>query len=121
MTNDTHKLALVIEDLAWIAELICRYAVTEALYMQSTSRADQGLERAVIKLYASILGYLSKVKQYFEQGTTSQCTPSTGQIQQVDNTFQSELPKVCSFLRHNSDPVWRPCVQQKRISISGWI
>lgn len=81
VTNDMHKLALVIEGLAWIAELICRYAVTEALYIQSTSKADQGLERAVVKLYASILGYLSKAKQYFEQSTASQYTPSSGQIQ----------------------------------------
>jgi hypothetical protein len=80
VTNDMHKLALVIEGLAWVAELICRYAVTEALYMQSASKVDQGLERAVVKLYASILGYLSKAKQYFEQGTASQCTPSKGQI-----------------------------------------
>ncbi|KAF3031622.1 hypothetical protein E8E12_001273 [Didymella heteroderae] len=81
VTNDMHKLTLVIEGLAWIAELICRYAVTEALYIQSTSKADQGLERAVVKLYASILGYLSKAKQYFEQSTASQYTPSSGQIQ----------------------------------------
>jgi hypothetical protein len=100
VTNDMHNLALVIEGLAWIVELICRYAVTEALYMQSASKADQGLEKAVVKLYASILGYLSKAKQYFEQGTASQCTPSRGQIQQVNNTYQSESPEACSFLRH---------------------
>jgi hypothetical protein len=87
VTNDTHKLALVIEGLAWIAELICRYAVIEALYIQSASRADQGLERAVVKLYASILGYLSRANQYFEQGTASQCMPITGQIQQIDKTY----------------------------------
>jgi hypothetical protein len=61
----------MIEGLAWIAELICRYAVTEALYIYGAPQAAKQLERAVVKLYASILGYLSKARQYFEQGTTS--------------------------------------------------
>ena len=85
--SDSHRLALVIEGLARIAELICRYAVTEALYIQGASKADEGLKRAVVKLYADILGYLSKAKQYFEQGTASQCSLSTGQFQQVNNTY----------------------------------
>lgn len=37
--NDTDKLASVIEGLARIAELICRYAVTEALYIHGASKA----------------------------------------------------------------------------------
>jgi hypothetical protein len=61
----------VIEGLAQIAELICRYAVMEALYIYDASKAATKLERAVVKLYASILGYLAKARQYFEQGTAS--------------------------------------------------
>ncbi|OCL07799.1 hypothetical protein AOQ84DRAFT_389280 [Glonium stellatum] len=67
--NDSNKLGLVVEGLARIAELICRLTVTEALYLQGTSKAVKELERAVVKLYANILGYLSKAKQYLEQGT----------------------------------------------------
>lgn len=96
MANDTHKLALVIEGLAWIAELICRYAVTEALYMRSASKADQGLERAVVKLYASILGYLSKAKQYFEQGTASQCTPSRVRFNKLMTLIRATRQKCAS-------------------------
>ena len=61
----------MIEGLAQIAELICRYAVMEALYIYNASKATTKLERAVVKLYANILGYLAKARQYFEQGTTS--------------------------------------------------
>lgn len=57
--------------------MICRSALTENLYLQSTSKAVEELERAVVKLYASILGYLSKAKQYLEQGTVSMCILST--------------------------------------------
>ena len=58
-----------MEDLARIAELICRFALTEELYLQGTSNAAKELEKAVVKLYAHILGFLSKAKQYLEQGT----------------------------------------------------
>ncbi|KAF2796410.1 hypothetical protein K505DRAFT_415804, partial [Melanomma pulvis-pyrius CBS 109.77] len=74
--NDSHRLALLIEGLARIAELICRYAVTEALYVEGASKPDEGLERAIVKLYASILIYLSKARQYFEQGTAKRIIKS---------------------------------------------
>lgn len=69
--NDINKYASVVEDLARIAELICRFALTERLYLQGKSKAVEGLEKAVVKLYASILVYLSKAKQYLEEGTIS--------------------------------------------------
>lgn len=69
--NDTNKLASVVEGLAQTAELISRYAVTEALYLQNKSEATKELERALVKLYADILSYLFKAKQYVEQGTAS--------------------------------------------------
>lgn len=74
--NDTEKLNLVVEGLAEIAELICRYAVMESLYNQTTSKADEGLKRAMVKLYASILGYLSKANRYFKQGTAKRMIKS---------------------------------------------
>lgn len=66
-----------MEGLAEIAELICRYAVTETLYNQAVSKAYEGLKRAMVKLYAGILCSLSKANQYFKQGTTSQYLYST--------------------------------------------
>ena len=77
VVNDSSKLESVVEGLARIAELICRFAVVEVLYLQGTSKAAKELEKAVTKLYASILDYLSKAKHYFEQGTASKHTIST--------------------------------------------
>lgn len=69
--NDSNKLASVVEGLAQTAELISRYAVTEALYLRNKSEATKELEKALVKLYADILTYLSRAKQYVEQGTAS--------------------------------------------------
>jgi hypothetical protein len=86
--NDSIKFTQVIVGLAHMAELICRYAVTEALYLQGTSKASEELQRAVVKLYTIVLRYLSKARQYFEQGTLSQHTLSSSQRQLL--TFQLE-------------------------------
>jgi hypothetical protein len=77
VVSDIHRHASVVEGLARIAELICRFAVVEDLYLQGTSKAAQELDRAVVKLYSSILGYLSKARQYLEQGTASTHTISS--------------------------------------------
>jgi len=69
--NDVGKYASVVEDLARIVELICRFALTEELYLQGISKAVRELELAVVKLYARILVFLSTAKQYLEQGTVS--------------------------------------------------
>lgn len=60
-----------MEDLARVAELICRFALTEELYLQGTSKETKALELAVVRLYARILVFLSTAKQYLEQGTIS--------------------------------------------------
>ncbi|KAF1946986.1 hypothetical protein EJ02DRAFT_331027, partial [Clathrospora elynae] len=87
--NDTKKLALVIEGLARIAEIICRYAVTEALYAYGASKAAGELERAIVKLYSSILGYLSKARQYFEQGTAGRIIRSAVLVEtQLDSGLE---------------------------------
>jgi hypothetical protein len=62
----------VIEGLAQVAELICRYHAIEALYLHGASPYTKDLENSIVKLYASILIYLSKAKQYFGQGTAGQ-------------------------------------------------
>ncbi|OCK86125.1 hypothetical protein K432DRAFT_341989, partial [Lepidopterella palustris CBS 459.81] len=74
--NDSNKFAAVVEGIEWIAELICRHAVIEHLYSQSTSEAAGELERALVKLYAAILIYLSKAKYYLEQGSAKRILKS---------------------------------------------
>ena len=59
----------MIEGAASVAEMICRYAVFEELYLRSTSHATDELKRALVQLYTAILIYLSKVKSYYDQNT----------------------------------------------------
>lgn len=61
----------MVEGVASIAELICRYAVVENLYCRSVSAAADELERALVGLYVEIMLYLSKAKSYFDQGAAS--------------------------------------------------
>jgi hypothetical protein len=69
--NDFVKFSFVMEGAALIAEMICRYAIFEDVYIQSVSPADHELERALVHFYAAILVYLSKAKSYFEENTAS--------------------------------------------------
>lgn len=62
----------MVEDVAWIAELICRHAVLEGLYLRQTSKAAEELQKALVTLYTAILIYLTKAKQYLEEGSASQ-------------------------------------------------
>jgi hypothetical protein len=61
----------VVEGAASIAEIICRYAVFEELYLQPTSPATNELKRVLVQLYAAIMIYLSKARSYFEQNSPS--------------------------------------------------
>jgi hypothetical protein len=58
--------------MASIAEVICRYAVFENVYLQAISSGDDEFERALIQFYATVLIYLSKAKSYFEENSASQ-------------------------------------------------
>ena len=59
----------MIENAASVAEIICRYAVFEDLYLQSISLTTDKLRRALVQLYTVILIYLLKVKSYYDQKT----------------------------------------------------
>lgn len=55
-----------------MAELICRHAILEDLYLGQTCDAAEELQRAFITLYAAVLIYLIKAKQYLEQSSASE-------------------------------------------------
>lgn len=61
----------MIESVNSIAEIICRCAIFERVCWQSLSSATHELQRALVKLYATIMIYLSKARSYFEQNTAS--------------------------------------------------
>ena len=71
MLNDIEKFAFVIESANCIAEIICRCAIFEEVCWQSPTRATDELQRALIKLYATIMIYLSKARSYFDKKTAS--------------------------------------------------
>ncbi|OAL55020.1 hypothetical protein IQ07DRAFT_608823 [Pyrenochaeta sp. DS3sAY3a] len=72
VVNTTNQAESVIEGLADVAELIFRSALTEALFLHRASRTTvtTGLERAITKLYASILRWLSEARQHLERSTS---------------------------------------------------
>ena len=55
-----------------IAEMICRYAIVEDLYLRHKSSEVDELKRALVQLYVAIMVYLSEVKSYFDQNSASQ-------------------------------------------------
>ena len=69
--NDNAKFAFMIEGVASITELICRYAIVQEYYTRSTSAAGDELERSLIKLYSAIMLYLPKAKCYIDQNSAS--------------------------------------------------
>lgn len=71
IVNNIIKYRLVVEDLTQIAELICCFALTKELYLQSILKKTKALELAIIKLYVRTLVFLFIVKQYLKQRTIS--------------------------------------------------
>ena len=62
----------LLENIAYIAERICRNALVESLMGGCSSTAADELRRALVKLYASILEYLIKARAFYKQSTTSE-------------------------------------------------
>ena len=52
-----------------IARMISRYTIFEDVYLHRASKATQELHEALVRLYTTILLYLSKAKQYFDQNS----------------------------------------------------
>ena len=65
VVNNITKYALV-ENLARIAKLICRFALTKELYLYSKSKTVKEVVLAMVKLYARTLVFLSTAKQCLE-------------------------------------------------------
>ena len=69
--NDKTVLGETIANLEAVSHLITRYAILEELYLQRNSAALIRLEDMVIRLYAEVLTYLAKAKEYFQSPTKS--------------------------------------------------
>ena len=73
--NDAETFGAMIVGLEHISNLITRYAAFENLYLHRASAVKSQLTESVIKLYASILIYLSKASRYYNLNT---CGASKG-------------------------------------------
>lgn len=67
--NDTRVHGETIQNLEAVSYLITRYAILEELYLQRKSEAREKLEDMVVHLYAEILTFLAKARQYFKSST----------------------------------------------------
>lgn len=67
--SDMIKFGFVVEGAEKIARMISRYAIFEEIYLQRTSRARGELQDTLVRLYATILLYLSKAKAFFGQNS----------------------------------------------------
>ena len=69
--NDKKVFGETIANLEAVSHLITRYAILEELYLQRNSAARDKLEDMVVRLYAEVLTYLAKAKNYFQSPTKS--------------------------------------------------
>ena len=69
--NDKKVRGETIANLEAVSHLITRYAILEELYLQRNSAARVKLEDMVVRLYAEVLTYLAKAKEYFKSPTKS--------------------------------------------------
>ena len=78
-------LKFLVEKLACVAELMARGALVEGLRLRllgsgprPSTAANSELKRALIQLYAQILGFLASARDYFRQPTASELIPIGG-------------------------------------------
>ena len=70
MTNDFQTFEAMAGGLEYVSSLIVRYAILETLYLRDASVARQYISDAIMRLYAAVLAYLCKARQYYAQNTT---------------------------------------------------
>ncbi|KAF5008325.1 hypothetical protein FDECE_5368 [Fusarium decemcellulare] len=68
-TSDLNTYSQLLEATATIAESICRNALVEVLLKDPGSQNEKELRNALVKLYASILSYLTKAGAYYSEST----------------------------------------------------
>ena len=67
--NDKTVLGEAIANLEAVSHIITRYAILEELYLQRKPAARDQFEDMVVRLYAEVLTYLAKAKEYFQSST----------------------------------------------------
>lgn len=71
--SDMVKFGFGVEGAEVIARMISRYAIFEDLYLHRTSKATRELQDALVRLYRTILLYLSKAKIFLSRILPNAC------------------------------------------------
>jgi N-terminal domain of NWD NACHT-NTPase len=72
--SDNEMFGAMAEGMEFVSNLIARYEIVERLYLRNTSTITDQLSQNIIKLYASVLAYLSKAIRYYAHGTGGKYT-----------------------------------------------
>jgi hypothetical protein len=67
--SDTETFGAMIVGLEYISNVITRYATFENLYLNRDSALKDQLAESIVRLYATILIYLSKASRYYDRKT----------------------------------------------------
>ncbi|KAH8817009.1 hypothetical protein F5884DRAFT_748483 [Xylogone sp. PMI_703] len=115
--NDSQIFGAMIEGLEVTANLISRYSLFEALYLQSDSSATNRLRRSLVSVYASILIFLGKTLHFYNQNVAARFAKSlvkvndttVNQLLQEDTTegHTDQLENLCTLLKSFADPLFR--------------
>lgn len=70
--NDTQTFGAMAEGVEFISNLITRYAIVEQLYLQKPLTAKDQLIKAITKLYAAVLKYLSKANRFYGRNSAGE-------------------------------------------------
>jgi hypothetical protein len=68
----------MIDGVEHVSNLVVRYTILETLYLETLKVTKPALcnqlEGSVVKLYATILSYLSNARRYYVKNTASECS-----------------------------------------------
>ena len=66
--NEHQAFEAIAEGVEYVSSLIARYAMLEALYLHASSAARQQLYDALVRLYTSVLEFLSRAIRHYGRG-----------------------------------------------------
>lgn len=67
--NDSQTFGAMAEGVELVSNIITRYAIVEQLYLQKPSATKDQLTQAILRLYSTVLTYLSKARSYYQSNT----------------------------------------------------
>ncbi|KAI9654256.1 MAG: hypothetical protein M1829_000950 [Trizodia sp. TS-e1964] len=89
--NDSQIFGAMVEGMESVSKVITKYAITEKLYLQQRSNSiETEFKQSLVKLYTSVLVYLSSAKRYYSQNSAVRIAKS------VISTKESSVKKYLS-------------------------